>query len=256
LDASEYDECYDFLTTYMPARDIGNVLDPSLNETIVYALMARQQLPYSASVPWNIFLNNILPYYTLSEPRDNWRRWFYQRLVDNVTQFQTITQAVTWFMDNVETVFDLTFKGDQTPLIMSPFETLTWGFASCTGWSIFTVSAMRSIGIPCRVAGTPQWNEECTGFGGNHDWVEIWDGKYWSFTDAPMDGSSFQYNKTWFYPGDTNCQIQGSLNYSIYATSYQTTPNDVYFVMAWDYDAQYVNGFDVTANYQTNTTKK
>ena len=27
--------------------------------------------------------------------------------------------------------------------------------------------------------GTPEWNTEA---GGNHDWVEIWDGGVWSFT--------------------------------------------------------------------------
>ena len=31
----------------------------------------------------------------------------------------------------------------------------------------------------CCHTGTPQWNTE---EGGNHDWVEVWDGGVWSFT--------------------------------------------------------------------------
>ena len=35
--------------------------------------------------------------------------------------------------------------------------------------SIFLISALRSVGIPARMAGTPDW---ILG-GGNHDWVEV-----------------------------------------------------------------------------------
>lgn len=125
---------------------------------------------------------------------------------------------------------------------MSPFETLAYTYASCTGMSIFFVNACRSVGIPARVVGTPDWVEG----GGNHDWVEIWDGQYWSFT-GPGEYSASGFNHTWFYPEKTSHQIPGSLNHSIYATSFVQT--DKYFVMEWALDDKSVPAIDVTENY-------
>lgn len=257
MNQTEYDLCYDFLTSNMPERDISNVLDPILNETITYALYTRNTLNYASPsiIPFNIFLNNVLPYAHLSEARDNWRRFFFTQL-SNYTSYwnendYTITNITLFIINNLEKLFNnLHFESDQTPLIMSPFEVYSWGYASCTGFSIFTCSVLRSIGIPCRVAGVPQWNSECTGMAGNHDWIEIFteDG-YWSFSDAT--GTNVQgFNQTWFFPKDTNCQIEGSLNMSIYATAWEFDQNSTYFVMAWDYDGKYVPGIDRTSYYQ------
>ena len=85
---------------------------------------------------------------------------------------------------------------------------------------------------------------------GNHDWIEIYGSSgYWSFTDATSSSVS-QLNHTWFFPKDTSCQIEGSLNMSIYATSWEFIDNQTYFVMAWDYNAKYVPGIDRTSYYK------
>ena len=51
----------------------------------------------------------------------------------------------------------------------APVQTWAAGHASCTGLSIFLISALRSVGIPVRLAGTPAWVLT----DGNHDWVEV-----------------------------------------------------------------------------------
>lgn len=80
---------------------------------------------------------------------------------------------------------------------------------SCTGLALYVVAALRSVGIPARVAGTPHWNkcggrgkackacpggDICTpGFGssddscGNHDWAEAWADGEWHFMDPAGD---------------------------------------------------------------------
>ena len=258
INQTEYDICYNFLTSNMPPRDISNVLDPILNETITYALYTRSTFSYASpnNIPFDIFLNNVLPYAHLSEARDNWRKYFFTKL-SNYTLYwnkndYSITNITLFIINNMEKLFNnVHFESDLTPLIMSPFEVYSWGFASCTGISIFTCSILRSIGIPCRVAGVPQWNSQCTGMAGNHDWIEVYgaDGPYWSFTDATSDNVQ-GLNQTWFFPKDTNCQIEGSLNMSIYATAWEFDQSQTYFVMAWDYHGKYVPGVDRTSYYQ------
>ena len=51
----------------------------------------------------------------------------------------------------------IVFKGGQTPLIYDPMSVMIFGYASCTGVSIVYIDALRSIGIPARLAGTPAW---------------------------------------------------------------------------------------------------
>lgn len=79
------------------------------------------------------------------------------------------------------------FKSSQTPLIYDPMATLAFGYASCTGVSIFLVDALRSIGIASRIAGTPAWNQVVDN--GNHNWVEVWSPEWgWQFIEAAPAG--------------------------------------------------------------------
>lgn len=48
-------------------------------------------------------------------------------------------------------------------------ETLALGAATCTGLSLLLVSALRGLGVPARVAGTPEWHPEDDPERGNHN---------------------------------------------------------------------------------------
>ena len=79
--------------------------------------------------------------------------------------------------------------------------TLLYGYASCTGVSILFVDALRTIGIPARVVGTPAWHGDHAQ--GNHNWVEVFvgdprgepwadpdTGQSWAFIEALPAGVS------------------------------------------------------------------
>ena len=86
--SSDYDECMSFLTENMPPRDVGNIPEPVLNETIVYALLTRTEAPFTAwtsDIPFSIFQNYVLPYASLSEPRENWRKFLFDALLPTVS---------------------------------------------------------------------------------------------------------------------------------------------------------------------------
>ncbi len=82
-------------------------------------------------------------------------------------------------------------------------EVCTIGHASCTGHAIALSAALRSVGVPARVAGA-MWNSTCmnghptnvSALDDNHSWIEVWDGEYWSFCDANSCPNGL--NNTWF----------------------------------------------------------
>jgi hypothetical protein len=61
-----------------------------------------------------------------------------------------------------------------------------------TGLRIFLIDALRSVGIPARLVGTPAWNNDPRN--GNHNWVEVWVDSIseWQFIQAePAGGGTF-----------------------------------------------------------------
>jgi len=251
-----YDECYNFLTEYMPERDKNVITSTLLNQTITYALLARNRFDYAQAVPWEIFLNNVLPYFVLNEGRENWRQYFFEQFATLADQFHSISNISVYMANNLWNLIGVNWRSDSTPLVMSPFECKAYGYASCTGHSITLTAALRSLGVPIRVAGTI-WNLcnntccstpiEPADLDDNHSWFEVFDNNTWSYCDA--DSCSGGLNNTWFAPGNTKCAIPGNVNYSIYASSYQTTPDNKYYILPWAYYDDSVNAYDVTQNY-------
>ncbi|KAG2441674.1 hypothetical protein HXX76_003292 [Chlamydomonas incerta] len=192
----------------------------------------------------DIFLNFVLPYANLDEPREDWRSLFYEKFSPLVRGTDSLLDAAREINYRIWDLGDwnITFKAEQTPEIMSPSQVISHGYASCTGLSIFNVNALRSVGIPARVAGTPEW----VGSGGNHDWVEVWADGVWSFCDAIRQ----PFNQTWFFPDPVRWQISGSFKHAVYAASFKPTPKEIIFPLAWrdDYESV-VPGYDVTKYY-------
>ena len=99
------------------------------------------------------------------------------------------------------------------------------GLASCTGLSILLVDACRSVHVPARLVGIPQWSNKR----GNHTWVEVWDNGDWHFTGAA------EYNKNgldraWFQRDASLANKTKRMN-SIYAISFART--DTVFPIVW-----------------------
>ncbi|MEW5297948.1 MAG: hypothetical protein WDW36_001123 [Sanguina aurantia] len=225
---------------------------------IELALLARQAHAWSRSVPEDIFLNNVLPYANMDEPRDDWRSLFSALFAPIVAGAGSLTGAAQLLNERIWSIWGIEFQPDHTPEIMSPSQTISAGFASCTGLSIFLVDACRAVGIPARVAGTPDWQEVRNGDSPkerfhNHNWAEIWDGEHWSFTGA-AEYNPAGFNRTWFFPHPATGQIPGDTLHAIYAVSFK--PSDTYFPLIWrdTPEAKHnrvVHAEDVTHHYLT-----
>jgi hypothetical protein len=91
---SELQECVAFLKQHMPERDRDKVDHKFLVHHARLALKARRANSWAAAVPWDIFLNDVLPYRNLDEPIDiDWRSMFLKRFGPMVAAASSLTEA-------------------------------------------------------------------------------------------------------------------------------------------------------------------
>eukprot|EP00760_Papus_ankaliazontas_P033659 PhM_4_TR6554/c0_g1_i1/m.104448 len=283
----EFTAAMTFLKLTMPEMDKranSPITDEYLTTNVLYALEARREMPWGMSVPWVVFLNEVLPYASLSEPRDPWRQIFYDYYSTKVLAavksgtIRSMSDAIVFMNNHSWAIVDPAIIFVAAPPDMlngySVFQVMQQHNASCTGLSVFLVAALRSIGIPAHVAGVPHWNlgpatcphgdasPDC----GNHDWVEAWasDIAAWSFVDQRGD---LRLNHSWFFPDHVKNQVPGSKNHSLYAASWVSPMNQkvmplntssaLYpkyvaaddFPMVWDWAYTATGGWDITQRY-------
>ncbi|MCD6394580.1 MAG: polyhydroxyalkanoate depolymerase, partial [Planctomycetes bacterium] len=88
--------------------------------------------------------------------------------------------------------------------------------------------------------GTPRWADK----GGNHSWVEIWDGD-WHYTGAAEDAGG-KLDRAWF-TGRAATARRDHRTHAIYATSFKRTEET--FPLVWDRKVNYVYAVNVTDRY-------
>jgi hypothetical protein len=225
-----------FLKANMPKEDAA-LKDSFLIENTRLAYQAVKEVPWGKDIPQDIFLNDVLPYASLNERRDHWRADFHQRFIKIAMKNKTIDQAVMALNRRVFEVFHVSYNMSKRPKPdQSPYETIKAHYASCTGLSILLTDALRSVGIPTRIAATPMWADGS----GNHTWVEIWDGQ-WRYLGA---GESTPLGSTWF----TEKASHTNLQHPIYAISFKKT--NLIFPMRWAPELTFVSAVDVTDRYK------
>jgi poly(3-hydroxybutyrate) depolymerase len=234
----------DFLWENMPESDKTHLTPAFIAQHIDYAYRAKMAFPWAEAVPTAMFLNNVLPYANLNEQRDAWRKTFFERFSTIVANCKTAGEAAIKLNTSIYDALNVHYSKQRSKACMSPFESMAEGKASCTGLSILLVNACRAVGIPARVVGTPLWVEG----GGNHTWVEIWDGK-WHAIGA---SESKALDKTWFAKRATK-QIADNPIHAIYAVSFKRT--DIHFPLVWAMRDKSVRAINVTKRYRANDTE-
>jgi hypothetical protein len=181
----------EFLIANLPACDLAQAQSEVLLEHLAYADTARQELPWGVTVPEDVFYHYVLPPRVSQEPLEAWRRYFFEQLFSVVMECKTMEEAAQevnrWCAERV--VFKPTQARDQGPL-----ESLKGGYGRCEELSIFYISALRSVGIPARLAWTPYWTIQDN----NHAWVEVWADGRWQYTGACEPGKHLC--EAWFNP--------------------------------------------------------
>lgn len=236
---AEQKEGMAFLISYMPERDLKELKADFLLENSAYAYKAREQFSWAKQIPDSIFFNEVLPYVSLNEKRENWRKEFFDRFSKYVVNCSDIFEAIDSINQNARDEVLVDYSTKRKKPDQAPFESMEQHLASCTGLSIILTDAFRAVGIPSRVAGTPNWHDER----GNHNWTEVWANGKWYFTEYYFPG---QLDNAWFF-ADAGKAIKNDREKAIYASSFK--PTGISFPLVWDENIKYVAAENVTDRY-------
>ena len=236
---AEQKEGMAFLISYMPERDLKELKADFLLENSAFSYKAREQFSWAKQIPDSIFFNEVLPYVSLNEKRENWRKEFFDRFSKYVVNCSDIFEAIDSINQNVRDEVLVDYSTKRKKPDQAPFESMEQHLASCTGLSIILTDAFRAVGIPSRVAGTPNWHDER----GNHNWTEVWANGKWYFTEYYFPG---QLDNAWFF-ADAGKAIKNDREKAIYASSFK--PTGISFPLVWDENIKYVAAENVTDRY-------
>jgi Transglutaminase-like superfamily len=180
------------LLRHMPIKDLMVLFAEPIStldfliENIRLSLLTRQ-FPINKNVSWSLFVDFVLPYAVVMEPRDmEWRtrRRYFELFSPFVRDLSNLTDAVFTIFDAVPLAYaqgllgyngtavfgnPITWKSSTSPAYLSPKTITMVNGGSCTGQAIILVSILRSVGIPARIAGCSQSVPD-----DDHHWAEIY----------------------------------------------------------------------------------
>ena len=169
-------EAVTFMLAYMPLSDMAVYEPHYLKENAALALQTRSEMPWGNDIPYKLFLNFVLPLRVNNENPDNFRSLCHDELKKRVEGLDAVEAALEinrWCHEKVA-------YQPADSRTSAPLATILSARGRCGEESTFTVSALRTAGIPARQVYTPRWAHTDD----NHAWVEFWaDGK-WHYLGA------------------------------------------------------------------------
>ena len=233
----------EWLIKHMPHEDLKTVSSRFLLDNCDLAYKTRKEYTWGASVPDSIFFEYVLPFASLNERRENWRKDFYYRFSSVTKSAASAYEAAAILNNKMFEMVGVKYSTKRPKADQAPYESMEAGLASCTGLSILLIDACRSIGVPARFVGTPMWYNNA----GNHSWVEVWDDG-WHYTGA-AEPTADELNNVWF-SGLASRAVEGHPKYGIYAATW--AKSGLHFPMEWMPEVRDYNAVDVTQNYIQN----
>ncbi|ELP34097.1 transglutaminase domain-containing protein [Rhodopirellula baltica] len=233
-------EGIEFLIANMPESDLQTLSADYLLENTRLAYQAGTDAPWAKEIPKDVFLNNVLPYASINERRDEWRADFRKRCLPMIEGASSPSEAAALINQKLFQSVGVKYSTRRVKADQSPLESMKTGLASCTGLSVLLIDACRSVGIPARFVGTPLWFNQS----GNHSWVEVWDDG-WHFTGA-AEPTGNELDRGWFVANATKAD-RSSKAHAIYATSFKQTP--LSFPCVWNRKLRSIPAVNVTDRY-------
>ena len=228
-----------FLISYMPVGDRDTLDAQFLLSNVDYAYKARENFAWAKALPDSIFYNDVLPYASLNEEREDWRSKFWDLFYPLVKDAPDVWAAVDTINKSIQDVLNVKYHGSKRRIPhQSPSESMSLGWASCSGLSIMLTDAFRAMGIPSRIAGTPLWINKS----GNHNWTEVWIEGNWYVTEYNPSG----LNNGWFLDMAGRADKSDPKHW-MYASSWK--PTGTTFLMVWDKRNTNVPAYQVSDFY-------
>ncbi len=166
----------EYLYAYMPLHDLADYDGAYFANHVRHVLDVRTQMPWGHMIPDPLFISYVLPYRVNNENMDDSRPFIYDQLADRVrdlSMYDAIIETNYWCHEHA------TYTGTDIRTV-SARTLMRTALGRCGEQSTFTVTALRSIGIPARQCYTPRW-AHCDS---NHAWVEAWADGAWHYLGA------------------------------------------------------------------------
>ena len=173
---AEEQEALDFLYEGMPLPDSVDYSREFWKANVAVTVRARHEMPWGEKVPGREWRHFVLPLRVNNEDLDSFRIVYYDELRERVkdkTMYGAVLEVNHWCHEHVS-------YQPSDSRTSSPMNTLRSAIGRCGEESTFTVSALRTIGIPARQVYTPRWAHTDD----NHAWVEAWVDGRWYFLGA------------------------------------------------------------------------
>ncbi|SFP80018.1 transglutaminase-like domain-containing protein [Caldicoprobacter faecalis] len=168
--------CLKYYYAYMPVSDLATY-DASLFLKIIrHTLKVYDMNIFGVDIPEDIFLNYVLHYRVNNENIEYNREIFFNELYERIkgkSMYQAALEVNYWCLEKA------TYT-PTNPRTVSPLTLIKNAKGRCGEESTFTVTALRSVGIPARQIYTPRW-AHCDS---NHAWVEVYIDGRWRFLGA------------------------------------------------------------------------
>jgi hypothetical protein len=169
-------EALKFLFAFMPLSDLADYNGEFFLENVNVALDTRKDSPWGNNIPEDIFLHYVLPCRVNNENLDSFRLVYHNEISERIKGMDMEMAALEvnhWCHEKVTyQPSDIRTSG--------PMSTILSARGRCGEESTFTVSALRTAGIPARQVYTPRWAHSDD----NHAWVEIWANGIWHYMGA------------------------------------------------------------------------
>ena len=195
-----------FLYAYMPLSDLADYTPSFFRANIKQSLQARDEMKWGKTVPEEVFLHFVLPVRVNNENLDSFRMVMYPELkkrVKGLSMRQAALEVNHWCHEKV------TYRGTDART-SAPLSTVKKSFGRCGEESTFTVTALRTVGIPARQVYTPRWAHSDD----NHAWVEVWvEGKWYYLGACEPD---VDLNMGWFSEPATRAMLVHTRAYGRY----------------------------------------
>lgn len=163
-----------FLYSYMSLVDKVDYPTSYYSNFVDISLEIKSEMQWSSKIPEEIFYHFVLPHRSNNEELDTSRIFFYHQLkarVENLSMMDAALEVNHWCHEHVS-------YQSSDGRTSAPIATYFKGYGRCGEESVFTVAALRSVGIPARQVYTPRWAHTDD----NHAWVEFWaDGKWYYY---------------------------------------------------------------------------
>lgn len=197
-----------YLYAFMPPAD---VITYDVTEIYSYVLAAGrilETIPYSRTVPADLFLPYVLHHRVNNENLDGCRSVFYEELFPRISGLgmkDAILEVNYWCYEKATYI-----PSDGRTL--APLAIVKTAKGRCGEESTLAVSALRSVGIPARQCYVPRW-AHCDD---NHAWVEAWADGEWHYLGACEPEPIL--DKGWFTSAASRSMLVRSRAYTGYLT--------------------------------------